>query len=158
MDQLAFNGGLSGHALIERAHEQILIAGAAQSEAQVHFVARGLNRGGNNLEHARGVRDVCRGNLGHNGLGNARRLIDGAGDREHDFSSHRSRISSQVLRAVQIDRHVLEDRVAAARCGVLDLLAAHVDVIVGLAFNRYRARGLAGSNGDVGDAPRTLTA
>ena len=67
-------------------------------------------------------------------------------------------MSSQVLRTVQVNRHVLEGGVAAARCGVLKLLATHVDVVVGLAFNRYRACSLASSNGDVGDAPRTLTA
>ena len=158
VNQLAFDGGLSGHALIERAHEQVAVAGAAQSKTQVHFVARGLDGRRNNLEHARGVRDVLGSNFGHNGLRRSRRLIDGAGDREHNLGTHRGRMSRQVLRAVQVDRHVLEDRIAAARCGVLNLHAAHVDVIVGLAFNRYRACGLAGSNGDVGDAPRTLTA
>ena len=64
----------------------------------------------------------------------------------------------QILRAVQVDRHVLEGGVAATRCGVLNLLAAHVDVVIGRAFNRYRAGSLAANNGNVGDAPRTLTA
>ena len=157
VDQLAFDVGLGSNALIERAHEQVAVAGATQSEAQVHFVARGLDGRRNNLEHARGVRDVLGRDLGHNGLRRSRRLIDGAGDREYDFSAHRGRMSRQVLRAVQVNRHVLEGGVAALRCGVLNLLAAHVDVVVGLAFNRYRAGSLAANNGNVGDAPRTLT-